>query len=123
MFRPKGHVLAAGSADSRIATVMLWDTSRPADPAPLGEPLHGHSDAVTALAFSGDGNLLAAGGYDDSIYLWDIADPRHVKAVDQPLTAYTSTVASVAFSPDGRVLAGGSADKSIALWELSQVRG
>ncbi|KAF9590262.1 hypothetical protein IFM89_032040 [Coptis chinensis] len=34
--------------------------------------LPGHRDAVTCLAFSSDGKLLASGGFDGLIQVWDI---------------------------------------------------
>ena len=48
----------SGSAD---ATVRLWNLTDPAHPAPLGQPLTGHTSTVFSVAFSPDGHTLASG--------------------------------------------------------------
>ncbi|PYH52143.1 purine and uridine phosphorylase, partial [Aspergillus niger CBS 101883] len=40
---------------------------------PEMQTLEGHSDSVSSVAFSGDGQLLASGSYDETIKLWDAA--------------------------------------------------
>ncbi len=37
--------------------------------------LTGHTDQVSAVAFSLNGRTLAAGGYDHTAILWNVADP------------------------------------------------
>ena len=85
-----------------------------------GEPLTGHTGAVSSVAFGTgpDGRLLLASGSDDgTVRLWD---PVTGAPVGEPLTGHTGAVRSVAFGtgPDGRLLlASGSDDRTVRLWD------
>ena len=78
--------------------------------------LHGHTDQVTAVAYSPDGRTLATGSWDSTVRLWDVA--THTQ-LGEPLLGHRDTVNSVAFSPDGRTLATGSDDKTVLLWDVA----
>ncbi|MTJ13271.1 hypothetical protein FJR11_11860 [Anabaena sp. UHCC 0187] len=86
--------------------------------APIGKLLQifqGHSDRVTSVAFSPDGQTLASGSDDKTIKLWNVP----TGSLLQTLTGHLNWVMSVAFSPDGRTLASGSNDKTIKLWNVT----
>jgi WD40 repeat protein/serine/threonine protein kinase len=81
--------------------------------------LHGHKQLISALAFSGDGKLLASGAPDEKIRLWDTANDFAERAVaDHPVHGWKS----LAFDPHGRYLAGSfgleSGNPGTALWDL-----
>jgi WD40 repeat protein len=73
-------------------------------------------DVVSALAFSPDSRLLAAG--DDSVIVLDVTDPAD-PARTATLTGHSHTVNGLAFSPDGHLLASCSTDKTVRLWKIA----
>ena len=67
---------------------------------------------IISVAFSPNGELLAAGTTTDEIRLW------HAKSGKLLLTCYghSDWVFSVSFSPDSTTLASGSQDQTVRLW-------
>ena len=61
--------MATGSDDR---TVIIWDTAS----GKARHTLKGHDLAVTALAFSPNGSLLASGAGNASVALWEVANGR-----------------------------------------------
>jgi WD40 repeat protein len=65
------------------------------------------------MAFSPDGETLAAGTSDGIVKFWNVRTRREVAT----LKAHDSVVGSVAFAPDGRTLATTSVDQTMRLWK------
>ena len=84
----------------------VWDA---ASGRPIGQPITGHTEPVTSVAFSPDGGRIVSGGGDNTVRVWD-ADSG--QPIGLPLTGHTSQVLSVAFSPDGKRIVSGSWDKT-----------
>ncbi|ETO06416.1 hypothetical protein RFI_30980, partial [Reticulomyxa filosa] len=59
--------------------------------------LKGHSDAVTSVQFSPDGNRIVSGSRDNTIRLWDASSGKQI----QCLKGHSDAVTFVQFSPDG----------------------
>ncbi len=87
-FDPTGRLLAASSAAGEVA---VWSVARlpAANPTMAANPTianlspvellavlqEGDGTSVDCLAFSGDGNFLAAAGQSGHIYIWQISEP------------------------------------------------
>ena len=97
------------------------------------EPQHrfgGHSNAITALAVSPDGRVLATGAGlagqggdlrpsgDNAIKVWELTTFE----LRCELPGHQNWIAALKFSPDGRMLASGSADQTIRLWDVAAKR-
>ncbi|KAG8718650.1 hypothetical protein FRC08_004745 [Ceratobasidium sp. 394] len=80
----------------------------------MGQPLQGHTDSVSSVAYSPDGAYILSGSLDKTIRIWDA---RTGQSVGQPLQGHTSWVLSVACSPDGAYILSGSNDNTIRIWD------
>ena len=105
-YSPDGTRLAVVSSIG----IWLYDTATYHEVALLT----GHTDGVTSVAFSSDGNTLASGHSDSTVRLWDVDTGTHTRT----LTGHRRAVLSVAFSPDGNTLASGSDDWTVRLWDV-----
>jgi WD40 repeat protein len=81
------------------------------------------SVAVSSLAFSPDGSLLAAGFENGRVWLYHSADlinsndTSHKPVLE--IRAHTFLVTAVRFSPDGTLLATSSRDRTANIWKVS----
>ncbi|MFE9674673.1 WD40 repeat domain-containing protein [Streptomyces sp. NPDC006259] len=90
--------------------------------------LDGGYSAVTSMAFSPDGRLLATANAwseysrpgDVAVRIWRVTgrDPVTCELACDPLPGDEKGVNSVAFSRDGSLLASGHADGSVQLWRV-----
>jgi WD40 repeat protein len=96
--------LSLGSGDK---AVRVWDAQTGQSAI---DPLKGHNDWVTSVAFSPDGKHIVSGSYDQTVRVWDAQTGHSVK---DPLNGDGDWVNSLAFSSDGRHIASISRDKTV----------
>ncbi len=65
------------------------------------------------VAFSANGEKIAAGNFDGSVSIWDV---NTKKPLTPPAILNHTTITSLAFSKDGSLLATGRGDGTITLW-------
>jgi WD40 repeat protein len=106
IFAPDGQTLAIG----RFKDVVLWDFAKREVRATLKVQI----GPVMSLAYSPNGEILAAGTYMEGVTLWNPADGKqraHLRAeIREP---------SIMFSPDGQTLACGGSDGLVRLWDVT----
>jgi hypothetical protein len=116
VFDPKGRWIAVAHGDAgKSGGVTLYPIGKNS----LKVELAVHKDAIYALAFSPDGNLLATAGYDRIIQLWDVGRVREAKGPLHTLKDHSDAVYGLAFHPDGKLLASVSADRAVKVWEVA----
>jgi WD40 repeat protein len=106
-FSHDGQTLIAGTG---TGGVQLWDV---ATESPLGRPLPGHTEIVTDVGASPDGQHFVSAGYDARILYWRLGAYSDLSAPAQATFLATS---APAYSPDGRLLAVGTPGAT-ALWD------
>ena len=82
------------------------------------EPLVLHdpgSREVTSVAFSPDGERIAAAGGDGTVKVWNCRTRKVVRILD----AQAHNVFSVAFHPGGKYLASAGANREVRVWDLT----
>ncbi len=102
-FRPDGSTFASASG----RTVSLWDVATSSKDA-LGR----HTDTVTSLMWTADGDTLASVSDDGTVRLWNMETRTARNTLDHP------NVASAAFSPDGSMIATGGGYE-LRLWDAT----
>jgi len=107
------HVAAYG--DPPVENVAGWLAEQ--TNARVRGAMGAHWKAVTSVAFSPDGSLLASSSEDNTVCLWDVASGLKVQTLTQH-EASGNAGHDIAFSPDGSVLAFAGSDLDVRFWDV-----
>lgn len=80
------------------------------------QTLRGHSDTVSLLAFSPNGEWLASGGLDSTVCLWSTATWERVHS----LTDLCGEIMTLLWHPSSLVLVAGADDAQAAMWNVAK---
>ena len=124
-FSPDGRLIACTSMEQDgdkqlMANVNLYDLESAKPVNSLSSERASQDSWLLSLAFSPNGNLLAAANWDGTATLWDVASGERKLT----LSHHAGGVHRAVFSPDGSTLATGSEDNTLRLIKLPpELRG
>lgn len=113
---PDGKWLAVGVSDLGKGTenaVVVFDAAT----GDRAFELPTRRKAVTTLAFTADGQRLAA-GFNGAVQIWDVPGRKLVKTLE----GFERVVTRLAFDPKGESLAAGTADGQVWVWSAETGR-
>ena len=84
----------------------------------LDHTVRAHGGWITSVAFSPDGQRLAAGGWQQAVELWDVVTGKELGALGGKM----KQIQAIAFTPDGRWLAMENSSDTVTLWDTASGR-
>jgi RNA polymerase sigma factor (sigma-70 family) len=111
-FSPDGKSLALGTCEPMLE---LWDVAT--GKVASGIQRRPRDVAVSAVAFSPDGTILAD-GRRNRIEFTEVASGKQLGILEAPMGVMTG----LAFTPDGQTLVSGSTDGKVRIWNLRSRR-
>jgi Prp8 binding protein len=85
----------------------------------------GHTDTITGLALSNDGNLLLSNSADCTLRCWDVApysQGKCVKVFNGATHNFEKNLLRCAWSSDDTLVSAGSADRFVYIWNYSTTK-
>ena len=100
------------SSDTPASTAVPFASATPHSSANVIHVYRGHTDRVTSVAWSPDGNYIASGSLDKTVQIWNAKTGEH----SYTYRGHSAAVNAVAWSPDGSSIASGSLDQTVQVW-------
>lgn len=110
---PDGKILAQSYERSAHAIIMLRDIGT----GKLLLSLEKVPGSTTSIAFSPDGQVVAAGMYDGSICFWEVRSGKRLLRIK----GHMAIVRHLTFSRDGTLLVSSSDDTTLLVWDLQSL--
>jgi Prp8 binding protein len=118
-FSDHADQIFSGGIDNEIK---VWDVRK----NQVMMTLEGHTDTVTGMRLSPDGNFLLTNSMDQTVRIWDVrpycSGPRNVKIFQGALHNFEKTLLKCSWSPDGTKVSAGSADRFVYIWDVASRR-
>jgi WD40 repeat protein len=122
-FSPDGTTLVSGGSrviqdedgeEDEFGIILLWDLSRENTGSTLFYQSQERTSDIFSIAYSPDGQYLAAGSSDSKVRLWNVAH----RSWQSVFEGHSDFIQSVCFSPNGKILVSASDDRSVVLWDV-----
>jgi len=94
-------------------SIVLWNLAERDADSPVWN-LEGHTNRVTAAAFTPDDSLLVSASFDRTVRLWNVKEGRQVAQ----LGVHPQFALGVAFSPDGARVASIAKEGTLRIWNV-----
>ena len=82
----------------------------------------GHTNTITGLRLSPDGNYVLSNAMDSTVRIWDVrpfANQRLERTFVGNQHGFEKNLLKVAWTPDGKHIASGSADRNVYVWNVA----
>src|SRR5215475_7918775 len=77
----------------------------------------GHQEAITALAWTPDGNHLISTSFDQTVKIWGMKEAAELQTV-----SHSGWINDVAVAPNGKRFVTASSDYTLKVWDLPDCR-
>ena len=104
---PGRDKVATGGSDNRVK---VWNRQ-----GQLLLNLAGHTDDISAVRISPDGNVLISASLDNRIRVWNLQTGALIRVI----SGHRGDVRGIDFSPDGTRMVSVSADSSCRIWDVA----